>query len=201
MGKITPKQNPHKLEYFFVDYDKQNPIIILLFMVLSFGFYFVKWIYDTNKKLEEIDDEVPDSNRAAIIMLIMPLTWLGIITILKNVVTENLKMLIITFEILGWSFIIFLSLKYTYDFCLSFGNLTRSDGLTWYIFIYPGYLSLILLTINFYYTLPLYLFTFSAIPAMQAVMNKRADEYTRKYQKETFNSKPSGNTGSKEQNF
>ena len=80
---------------------------------------------------------------------------------------------------------------YVYDFCISFGKVSKTSGVMWYLIIYPGYFSLILTIIlgfeYFVYTFYFLIFPILAIPAMQETMNVRASDYTKSSQKSYFN--------------
>ncbi len=176
-----------KLEFFYSDFEKKPPLLMLLFMVLSLGFYAINWIYFMNKKLDEIDDDSPQPERGLIILFFFPVVFSIIMQILYNImkIPEGV-FLSITYTV--WSLIIFLSLKYIYDFCLSYSKVTQTNALFWYIFIYLGFPAVVLFFFNFPYALPLMFFTMITIPAMQSYINKEAEKYQLKKKGDYFNS-------------
>lgn len=183
------------LKYFFYDYKLKNPALILFYMIISLGLYFVTWIYQINKKLEEIDEKAPVANRAAFVLVLLPIAWyfivyfLDMFTITSTNYLNNLIPEIV--KVMGWGIISFLSLIYIYDFCISFGKVTKTSGVIWYIVIYLGYFSLILTIIlgfNFFiYTFYFLFFPIIAIPAMQETLNIRAMKFTKETQRSYFN--------------
>ncbi|MEC8339382.1 MAG: hypothetical protein VXZ40_02055 [Nanoarchaeota archaeon] len=183
------------LKYFFFDYKLRNPALIFFYMIISLGLYFVTWMYQINKKLEEIDEKAPASNRAAFVLVILPLIWYFIVYFLELYTTTGANFLSNLIpqmvKVFGWGIISFLSLMYVYDFCISFGKVTQTSGVLWYIVIYMGYFSLILTIILgfhfFVYTFYFLFFPIIAIPAMQEMLNVRATRFTKETQKSYFN--------------
>jgi hypothetical protein len=177
------------LEYFYNDFELRNPLMCMLLMILTLGFYFIYWIYQINEKLSELDDDSPDPTRGMIILLILPITWAFFVFIFKFLIFSDNLGLAKGLEITGWSIIIFLSMQYLYEFCVSFGRITRSSGLVWYLFMYVGYFSVVLLLFSFYYTIPLIIFPFFTLPAMQGFMNEHARKVALKQIDYNFNSR------------
>jgi hypothetical protein len=195
--KIERKEyfSRESLEFFFYDFKLKNPAMIFFYMVISIGLYFVTWLFQVNKKLEEIDEKAPIASRAALVLVFLPLTWFFIIYFLDKFTGNSTNIISVLVpsivKVLGWGLISFLSLMYVYDFCISFGKVTKTSGVMWYLAIYPGYFSLILTIIlgfqYFVYTFYFLIFPILAIPFMQEVMNVRAADYTKSSQKSYFN--------------
>lgn len=177
------------LYYFYDDYEEKDPIKIMIFMILTLGLYFIYWIYNINNKLSELDDASPDPKRGVIILLFLPLMWYIFVLIFRFLIFTSDLGLVKGIEITGWSFVIFLSMQYLYEFCQSFGKVTHSSGLTWYLFLYVGYFSVVLLLFSFYYTVPLIVFPFFTLPAMQSFMNNHANKIMLKELDYSFNSR------------
>ena len=112
-----------KTSNFYKDYRETNPTLVLGIILISFGFYIIH--YMKNKEFEEIDSNSPEAARGAIILMVLPFIWFFIIFIIKKIITENLNILIKICETIGWSIIIFLILNYIYDFCMTFGRITK----------------------------------------------------------------------------
>ena len=188
---MEDKISDEKLEYFFIDYEKRNPFEILFYMVITLGFYFIRWAYITNLKLEEIDDDAPDSRRAFIILFLFPIVWYLISFILTNLIFTGNPIIGESISILTLALIIFLSLQYTFQFCQSFGRVSNTSGLVWYLAIYPGYLGLVLVLFKIYYLVPLLFFTIISVSAMETSINIRYEKSKFKRQRRYFNSSSS----------
>jgi len=184
----TPKLNLNDLEYFFEDYKREIPILVLIKIIFSYGIYIFVWIYKMNQQLERVDEMAPDSRRGFFILFLIP-----IVIFVISIVIEKLFQLpnytIATYNAIFWSINIFLSLKYIYDFCESFGKWTGSNGLFWYLVIYPGYFSVILYFLDFLYVLPLLFFTIIAIPSMQGFLNIKEIKFRAMFERDQFNKK------------
>ncbi len=175
------------LEDFYWSYDEKNPIAVFIAMTISLGFYIITWIYFLNKELAKYDPEAPNPDRGALIMFFIPLSWYITTIVISKLFLINFPSISFTINFLGWILVIFLGLKYLYDFCISFANITKSNALLWYLFIYPGFLAYVLAFFNFFYTFPFIFFTIIAIPSMQDFMNNRAKEIQTKRQFIYFN--------------
>lgn len=184
MGK--DKLSLKELEFFYEDYEKELPFFVLVKIIFSCGLYLVWWIYKINQKLEKVDEMAPDTRRGLVILYVFPPLIIFILFVLEYLIglAPNFLMII---NVLFWSLAIFLSLKYIYDFCNIFGKWTSSNGLIWYLFIYPGYFSIILYFFDFYYALPLIFFTIIAIPGMQAFLNIKERKFREMYERDRFN--------------
>jgi hypothetical protein len=172
---------------FFQEYKAQSPLLCLLLMLVSAGIYAFVWIFEINRYLEKLDEDAPDSRRGAVILFFFPFFgWLFFLAI-EYLIIGQASVILELFAMVYWLIFGFLSLRYTYDFCMSFANLTRSSGLLWYFFLYPGYVAMILIFFDFYYVIPLALFPFMIVPAMQVIMNKNAERFRAHLTAENFN--------------
>jgi hypothetical protein len=185
-NKELKQEDMDEIFNYYEDYDKQNPFLLFLFIVLTFGLYIIKWVYMTNKSFEKVDKSAPETQRATTVMILMPLIWGMMSFILKFYFDEKL-LLVKIIEYGGWALIIFLSLQYTYDFCSSFGRMTQTSSLFWYLLLYPGYLSLILLAFGFVHSMFLVFLPVIVIPIMQDLINLKADEVQIEKQRQRFN--------------
>lgn len=183
------KQFPlRSLENFFLnDFEEKHFLKVFFLLVFSLGLYAISWIYNVNKKLELIDDDAPDSRRAIFILFLFPVGWALIYVVLSKLIFTNNPFLHYV-NVIVWFLLIFLSLKYLYDFCDSFGKLTRSSGMVWYLLNYSGYLGVILILFDIYYLLYLVVIPICTIPAMQEFMNLTAKYTLAEAQKEHFKS-------------
>lgn len=170
------KQYPiEKLEIFFLnDYDEENAFKVFLFIVFTLGIYALSWIYNLNRKLELIDDDAPDSNRAFSVLFILPFGWALCYFILLKLIFQTESIILNIANYIIWIALIFLSLKYLYDFCISYGKLTRTLGIVWYFLIYSGYLGIILIFFKIYYLWFLIVIPIITIPCMQIFLNMSA---------------------------
>lgn len=176
----------NKKAQFYRSSKNFNPFLLTFLSVISLGFFLVHWIYCTNLKLENIDEDAPDSKRAGVILFFLPASWTIIITILSNL-TNSFSSFFLTAKVFGWILLSFVALKYLFDFCISFGQATNTKPYLWYYLIYLGYLSLILLIFGFYYTLPMLLFPIMTLSAMQFILNKRTKEVELEENRTYFN--------------
>ena len=165
-----------RLIYFYNNYEEKSPIKVLLLMLVSLGFYTITWVYFTNRVFEKLDENAPDSKRGVILLLFFPLFLFLIMFILKTIIFSETNNYLYAIEIIGWGCIIFLSLNYIYDFCVSFGMITKSRGVYWYFLLYVEYLGLVLAAFGFFYTTFLILLTIITIPFMQWYLNYKSKE-------------------------
>lgn len=174
------------LEKFYFDFEPKSPIMVLIFMVLSLGTYFINWIYMMNLRFEKFDvnstsdfGKAPDSNRGLIVMFLIPFSWLVSMGILKKLIFSQYLDILFWIDLVGWFLIIFLFLQYLYDFCICFGKFTTSNGFIWYLFFWVGFFPLVLLPFEMYYFMPILFFPIITIPAMQAKINYQIDVFSR----------------------
>lgn len=174
------------LQNFYEDIDKKSGIKLFFLLISSLGIYIIKWIYFTNLSFEKADKNAPQSSRGAAILFIMPSLWL-LFTFFFRLLFEKLIQPFKIIDITVWGIITFLSLQYLYDFCLSYARITNTNGIIWYLLIYPGYYSVILLLFKFYYTIVLIIMPFVVIPIMQSIINKKASKYLLEDENNYFN--------------
>ena len=143
MDKIEYHKHPYMHEYTHM-----SSALVFGLIIVTLGFYMIPWIYTKNKEFETIDKEAPDANRGAVIIMLLPFFWGYLMYVVKNLLFWH--PMLITLEYFGWSFVIFLILKYLWDFIRSFAKITENDTIIWFlIFIIP----------------------FVAIPLMQSELN------------------------------
>ncbi|MDA3855207.1 MAG: hypothetical protein PF569_03025 [Candidatus Woesearchaeota archaeon] len=127
-------RNPTKREIYFKEFRETNPWLVLGLIIISLGFYIITWIYSKNKEFEHLDKFSPDAARGAAVMMLLPFGWFYVVLIIKRLIIDNLFVEIL--EIVIWGFILFLVLKYIYEFCLSFGRITRTNGIYWFFLFF-----------------------------------------------------------------
>ena len=140
--------HPKKKEEYFHNYQHVTAPLVLGLIIISLGTFIFPWIYTKNKEFEYLDPQTPDPRRGIVVLMLLPFGWGYFFYIFKNLIFSH--PLITTIDIVGWSFIIFLILKYIFDFCQSFGKITDTSGWGWFF---------------------LFLVPFLTIPAMQAELN------------------------------
>lgn len=171
---------------FYKQYHETSPSLVMGLIILSFGLYIINWIFLRNKDFEELDENAPDSNRGAILMIIIPFGWFFLTTILKNLIFSPNNLLIGILEIVGWGIIIFLIYKYLFDFCLSYGRITKTNGLLWFgLFIISG-IGIVGIIIENYYLIFLLPILMIIIPAMHSELNKQFHILNIKQKSTTF---------------
>lgn len=175
-----------KQDSFFRHVEEQSPVKLFFAMVLSLTLYSIYWIQKTNLILEYHDEDAPESGRAVLVLVLIPLIW-GVISFILSVLIKN--QIIMWINLLGWLVVTMLTLKYVYDFFVSFGKMTGTSGALWYFLFYPGYFSMILLFFKITTTLPLLIFTILTIPAMQEYLNYKFQKVTQRDSNLRFNQK------------
>lgn len=176
----------YKLPEYYKDFTETKPSLVMGLTIISFGFYIINWIYLRNKEFEILSEHAPESKRGAVLMMVLPLFWFFFIQILKNIFFSNENVVIGILEIVGFGIIFFLILKYIFDFCETFGQITKSPGIIWFIPFFLGVIGIIGIIFKFYYTLPLLFFLFIVTPAMQAELNKNFHKIAMKKQDNNF---------------
>lgn len=175
-----------KLPEFYKTFSETKPSLVLGLIIISFGFYIINWIYTKNREFEILSEFAPDANRGAIIMMIIPFFWFFFIKVLQNLIFSSNNLIIGILEIVGFGIILFLLLKYLFDFCLTFGEITKSPGIIWFIPFIIGIIGIIGTFFKFFYLSPLFLFLIIVIPAMQAELNKNFHKLSMKKQDINF---------------
>lgn len=165
------RKSASEIKNFYKEFKEKDPNVVLLLSVISLGLYMINWIYLRNKELQSLDPDAPESARGAIIMLIIPAIVYFMVFVLKNVMLSGENVIIGIFEIVIWGISLFLLLKYLFDFCISFGKVTRTEGLIWFFFMMMGVVGIISFFMEFYFVTPLVFFLIISIPAMQAEIN------------------------------
>ncbi len=185
--------NNSELKNFFLEFEEKNSFLILFYIIVSFSLYTFYWLYELNKKIILVDDEAPEPRRAFTVILILPLIWYLITYLIKkyifhinnyyliriywkyNIHYTNLEgVLISSFEIIGWVIIFIIILKYFYDFSISFGRITKTPHIIWYVFLSSEVFGLIFFLLNLKSLLMISFFTILAIPVMQEKLNSIA---------------------------
>lgn len=169
---MVDKIPAQRLPEYFKDFHETKPSLVMGLTILSLGFYIINWIYLRNKDFEQLDDDAPLATRGAILLMVLPFSWFFILQILKNLIFSPNNLIIGIIEIVGFGIILFLILKYLFDFCNTFGKITKTTGLIWFIPFFVGLIGLIALVFNFIYLIPLLFFLFIVTPAMQGELNK-----------------------------
>lgn len=180
------ESNITKSKNFYDEFKQTNPYLVLGLMIISFGLFMINWIYIKNKEFERLDKFAPDALRGAIIMMILPLTWFFFIAFLKFVLFSPENLFIQILEIVGWGFLFILILKYLLDFCISFGRITKTNGILWIFSFFLGILGIILLMYQIKTGIILILVMIISIPAMQSELNLFYNRITRKKERQTF---------------
>ena len=170
---MPTKIDKEELGDFFEEYRPLDSKAIIYKIIFTLGLYIIYWLYTTNYEFEKIDKDAPDSKRSIILLLCVPIIWYIVTIIIEKLILSDIPLASDIIKITGWFIFTFLSLQYLYEFCKSYGKITKSSALLWYLFFYPGYYSVILIFFNFYYTIPLIFFPVITVPAMQAYLNKR----------------------------
>lgn len=134
-------QEPSKREIYFKEFRETNPWLVLGLIIISLGFYIITWIYSKNKEFENSDKLAPDAARGAAVMMLLPFGWFYTIFIIKRFIADNLFVGII--EIVIWGFIIFAIFKYIFEFCLSFGRITKTNGIYWFFLFFIPIITII----------------------------------------------------------
>jgi hypothetical protein len=105
-------------------------------IIISLGTFIIPWIYTKNKEFRYLDKDAPNPPRGVVVLTMLPFIWGYSFYIIRKLIIKH--PLTIGIEIVGWSFIIFLIIKYILDFCLSFGRITDTNGFLWFaLFIIP----------------------------------------------------------------
>lgn len=156
---------------FYKEFREGNPYLIMGLIIITFGLYIINWIYLRNREFEILDKYAPDSKRGAVILMIIPFLLFFIMQILKVFFFGYENSFLEVIEIILWTLVSFLILKYLFDFCLTFGRVTRTSGIFWFTMFFLGFIGLVGIVFKFIWTIPLIFFTVIVVPAMQGQMN------------------------------
>ncbi|MCA9459465.1 MAG: hypothetical protein KC550_02855 [Nanoarchaeota archaeon] len=156
---------------FYKEFREGNPYLIMGLIIITFGLYIINWIYLRNREFIILDKYAPDPNRGAVILMIIPFALFFIMQILKVFFFGYDSLFLGIVEVVLWTLVSFLVLKYILDFCLTFGRITRTSGIFWFTMFFLGFLGIIGIIQGFIWTIPLIFFTIIVVPAMQAQMN------------------------------
>ncbi len=208
---MTLKIPDEDLNNFYSRLYNENYIKLLFSMILSLSFYIYVWIYRRNKAFIEVDSMAPDADRGIAVLVILPAIWFLIMYFLKkyfagvpedfllqvywirNLADMNIHNVVIgSIETLMWLFIVFLIIKYLYDFSYSFARVTKSNGFLWYLLLLPQPFGFIFLVFGTYSLWFFVFFTIGTVMLMEARMiwisRKVYQEYQRKMYFRTSNS-------------
>lgn len=145
---------------------------VFIFMIFSFGFYFINWIYLTNLNLRRSGvDCAPNPEHGLRFMFLVPFTWLVVTGVFKKIYTVIDYSVLFWVDVVGWFIIMIMMLEYMYRFCMCFGRFTNSNGFFWYLFLWVGFFPLALIPFGKYFFLPLLLFSLFTVPVMQMKLN------------------------------
>lgn len=189
---------------FFENYVEQNSILILLYVIISGTFYVIYWLYKTNLELSLVDEDAPNPDRAISVLLLLPSLFFLISYIFKkfifnfsnssllgiswnfniNLISNNFEYLYGIFEFSIWILIIFLILKYFYDFSVSYSKITKTNFFVWYLFLSSEAFGFIFLLFSNYLFTTISFFTIISVPAMQEKLNILANKYQIKKERE-----------------
>jgi hypothetical protein len=162
----------------YVELKPMSSSLVLGLIIITFGFYIINWIYQRNVDFLKFDSDAPDPKRGALLLFVIPVSWFIIMKVLINLLFDNIFFRIL--ENLGWLLILLLILKYLFDFSIVFGEITKTFGFFWFIFLSLGFLGLFfgVLFNKYFFILTIFLFIF--IPAMQEEINKIIKKYNYK---------------------
>lgn len=184
---MDSKPNIVMRDNFFKDFKESNPSLILGLIIISIGLYIINWIYLISKDFESLDDEAPEPNRGAALMMIIPFGWFFIIFTLKEIIFKGTYILVLgIIEIVVWGLIIFLILKFLYDFCKTYGKITKTNHFFWFGFFFLGLIGIVATTLGHYFVSPLIFFLFIVVPAMQAELNTVYKTHFLRRKKDTY---------------
>lgn len=179
-----PNKKIKKINY---DFKQTNPSLILGLIIISFGTYIINWIYHKNKELLLIVPHAPEAIRGVLLMTIFPFLWFFITFTIKNLILKPNNKIIIYIENFGWIIILILIIKYLFDFCFIFGEITDTNGHLWFLTISTPIIAIsigIILNIHILYLFLIILIII--IPSMQSELNILYKRITIENEKSTF---------------
>lgn len=168
------------------EFEKTNLSLMLGLIIISIGLYIIYWIYVKNKEFEALDHDAPESNRGAIIMMVIPFVWFFIMYFLKGSFFGFFNKIFSVIELFGWILVIFILLKYLLDFCISFGTVTQTRGILWFLPFLFGIVGAIGRFLGSYYFLLFLISPIIVVLAMQNELNLFYEKYRQKKDKSVF---------------
>ena len=183
---MTKRHHVSENTQFYKSYKETGTSLVLGLIILTLGLYTINWIYMRNKEFESLDKHAPDSNRGAIILMVLPFAWFFITAVLEKLVFNPNSTIFSIIEILGWSLVIFLVIKYIFDFCISYGKITKTFGILWFILFLIGIIGVISIFLKIKCTIPLVFFLIIVIPAMQNELNAHFRKFNITKSKNSF---------------
>lgn len=178
---------------FYQSLEEKSLITVFIYIVISFFIYVVFWIYDLSKKLQIVDEDAPEPNRALVIMCVLPFIWVIIHFLLEDVIfghnehlLESIEQPIEFFVLLILSL---LTIKFFMDFSKSFAKVTFTNNVLWTLLIVPGFIGVILLGFEIYYAAVLVIFPIISILIMQNELNKNIGSFNFKNKAVSMNKK------------
>ena len=159
-------------------------IEVLGLIIITFGIYLIEWFYKRTEEFTYIDRFSPNPQRAATVLFIIPLGWLIISKIIKKLIFTGIIGEII--EIIGWGLILFLIIKFIFDFCISFGRITKTNGIYWFLILLTGTIGIICTILQIYILSILTISIILTIPAMQLELNSHFNKMTIKKNSNIF---------------
>ena len=171
-------RNYSKNNDFFKEFRETSPALILGLIIVTLGLFIINWIFLRNREFDKLDKNAPNPNRGAVIMMILPFGWFFILQVLKELIFGYENLFIGIFEIVGYFLILFLLLKYLLEFCLTFGRITNTHGIFWFLLFLVGVIGLIGIIFEFYPVATLTIFLLLVIPVMQSELNSHFSRFT-----------------------
>jgi len=169
---------------FYKEFRTTNASLVLGLIIISFGTYLIHWFYKRTQEFNYIEKNAPQAQRAAAVLAIIPVGWLIIIYIIKKLILTGVIGEIV--EIVGWGIVLFIISKFLYDFCISFGKITGTRGVYWFIMLMLGITGVICTIFKIYIFSILVLFIMLTIPAMQLELNSHFNRMTIKKNSNIF---------------
>lgn len=161
-----------KTERFLSDFEETSPTVMLGLMVISLGLYSIIWIYITNKLLEDHDKHAPESSRGISVMVILPVIWFFLISLIQNkLLSSSIPLMFTILKVGVWGFIFFLIIKFLMDFVQSFTNITKSQPFIWNSLNIIGMIGLLGLILNKSYMYPFLIGIIFSVIGMQSELN------------------------------
>lgn len=173
-----PRVSEKSLRSFYLDFGRTSPFVLIFYMIFSLGLYFINWVYLMNVRFRDSDIEgTPSPLWGLKFMFLVPFSWLLVLGVLRRFWKVIDADVLFWVDVVGWMIIMIMMLEYLYRFCRCFGQVTKTNGVVWYLFLWVGFFPLVLLPLGKMFFLPLLLFPLFTIPAMQYRLNFVCREY------------------------